>query len=235
MLMSYVADGTYYCRGTFQVLADALVAALVARGGELTLRSPVRRILVEDGRAAGVVLENGQRVRARLVISNADARQTVEELVGAEHFPRRYRAAARGGERIDLGVRRLRGDLARPRARRSSRTRPSSMRGPTTTRPSRARPPALPAWLSITAPSLLDPALAPAGEHLLVLTTLDRAGRRRALARRQASPRSGRCLRRAERAAARSRGRAALRRERDAAHLRALHAEPAPARSTAST
>jgi prolycopene isomerase len=30
----------------------------------------------------------------------------------------------------------------------------------------------VPSWLSITAPSLLDPGLAPAGEHLLVLTTL---------------------------------------------------------------
>src|SRR5262245_33798547 len=65
MLMSYVADGTYYCRGTFQALAEALVEALEARGGELTLRSAVRRILIEDGRAAGVVLENGQHVRAK--------------------------------------------------------------------------------------------------------------------------------------------------------------------------
>ena len=35
MLMSYVADGTYYCRGTFQGLAEALALALARRGGEL--------------------------------------------------------------------------------------------------------------------------------------------------------------------------------------------------------
>jgi prolycopene isomerase len=171
MLMSYVADGTYYCRGTFQTLAEALAAALEQRGGELTLRSAVRRILVEDGRAAGVVLENGQRVRAPLVISNADARQTVEELVGAEHFPRRYRQrlfastpsisafVVYAATSLDLA----RADLAHEtflyEGPDHEAAFASGLRG-------------VPRWLSITAPSLLDPSLAPPGEHLLVLTTL---------------------------------------------------------------
>ena len=122
MLTSYVADGAYYCRGTFQAFADALVAAAVGveraplqedvgglgelrRAGkdlgerEVVLDSdptivmpkgPAR--MVEQGRAVGVLLENGQRVSAPVVISNADARQTIEELAGAEHFPARYLA-----------------------------------------------------------------------------------------------------------------------------------------------
>jgi len=82
MLMSYVADGSYYCRGTFQSLVDALVGSLEAHAGELVVRSGVRRIVLERGCVAGVVLENGQRVDAPLVISNADVRQTALELVG---------------------------------------------------------------------------------------------------------------------------------------------------------
>lgn len=176
MLMSYVADGTWYCRGSFQVLADALVEALVARGGELTLRSAVRRILVENGRAAGVVLENGQRVRASLVVSNADARQTLGELVGAQHFPRRYRqrlAAAKASTSAFVVYAATSRDLARDElahetflyagpdhdaAFASGSTGESGLPEP--------------AWLSVTAPSLLDPSLAPPGEHVLVLTTL---------------------------------------------------------------
>jgi len=171
MLMSYVADGTYYCRGSFQVLADALVAALVARGGELTLRSPVRRILVEDGRAAGVVLENGQRVAARLVISNADARQTVDELVGPEHFPRRYRqrlAAASASTSAFVVYAATSRDLAQAELAHET----FLYAGPDHDAAFASGQAGTPAWLSITAPSLLDPALAPAGEHLLVLTTL---------------------------------------------------------------
>jgi phytoene dehydrogenase-like protein len=90
MLMSYLADRAYYCRGSFQRFADALALALDRNGGEVLLRSSVRRIRVEDGRVRGVVLENGQRIDAPVVISNADATQTVLELVGEAAFPRRF-------------------------------------------------------------------------------------------------------------------------------------------------
>jgi prolycopene isomerase len=171
MLMSYVADGTYYCRGTFQALADALVAALERRGGELTLRSPVRRILVEGGRAAGVVLENGQRIAAHRVISNADARQTIEELVGGEHFPRRYRqrlgaASVSTSAFVVYAATSL--DLSRSELAHES----FLYDGPGHDAAFSSGRDGVPSWLSITAPSLLDPALAPVGEHALILTTL---------------------------------------------------------------
>jgi prolycopene isomerase len=171
MLMSYVADGTYYCRGTFQTLAEALALARPRRGGELVLRSPVRRILVAEGRAAGVVLENGQRVSAPLVISNADARQTLLELVGAEHFPRRYRqrlGAASPSISAFVVYAATSLDLARSELAHETflydgldhdAAYASSLAG-------------APGWMSITAPSALDPGLAPPGEQLLVLTSL---------------------------------------------------------------
>ena len=90
MLMSYVADHAYYCRGSFQSLADALASAISERGGELLLRSCVRRIDVERGRTRGVVLENGMHIAAPTVVSNADALQTVHEMVGEPAFPSSY-------------------------------------------------------------------------------------------------------------------------------------------------
>ncbi|MEX2446629.1 MAG: NAD(P)/FAD-dependent oxidoreductase [Dehalococcoidia bacterium] len=45
-----------YLRGSFGRLVDALVEAIQARGGEVHLGAPVQRVLVEDGRAAGVRL-----------------------------------------------------------------------------------------------------------------------------------------------------------------------------------
>ena len=89
MLLSYVEEGAWYCKGGFQNLASALAHSVEAAGGELLYRSPVRRIRVENGRACGVVLENGQRIDANTVVSNADARQTYGELIGREHLPRR--------------------------------------------------------------------------------------------------------------------------------------------------
>jgi prolycopene isomerase len=101
MLMSYVEDGAYYCKGSFQKLAGAFAHALVRNGGELLLNCGVRRIEVRDGAVAGVVLEHGQRVEAPLVISNADARQTFEELIGPQHLePRFLRTLRRGRDSL---------------------------------------------------------------------------------------------------------------------------------------
>ena len=85
--------GRVLLQGQLPALARALAGAVERAGGEVLLRSPVRRIVVEGGRAAGVVLENGQRIAAPTVISNADLRQTVEELCGEARFPARWRRA----------------------------------------------------------------------------------------------------------------------------------------------
>ncbi|MFI6154381.1 phytoene desaturase family protein [Kitasatospora sp. NPDC051170] len=88
-VMDHYLRGAYYPVGGGQQLAAGLVEVLEAHGGELRTRCAAQRVLVEDGRVTGVLLADGQQVRAPLVVSNADYRRTVLELVGAEHFPQR--------------------------------------------------------------------------------------------------------------------------------------------------
>jgi prolycopene isomerase len=95
MLLSFLHTGVFYCEGTFQNYANVLVEALRMNGGELLCHTSVRRILVRNGRVAGVKLENGQRIKAPVVISNADANQTFEELVGVERLPSGFVASLR--------------------------------------------------------------------------------------------------------------------------------------------
>ncbi|MEV5687349.1 MULTISPECIES: phytoene desaturase family protein [unclassified Streptomyces] len=78
--------GAYYPAGGGQTLAAGLVEVIESHGGEVRTRSRVRRILVEDRKVTGVGLDGGERVTADLVVSNADYRRTVLDLVGAEHF-----------------------------------------------------------------------------------------------------------------------------------------------------
>ncbi|MFF4398364.1 phytoene desaturase family protein [Streptomyces sp. NPDC001480] len=101
--------GAYYPEGGGMTLVAAFVEALEAYGGELHTRCPVRRILVEDGRATGVELDDGRRISAPLVVSNADYRRTVLELCGGERsFPaevvERTRAATMRGAIVAVYV-----------------------------------------------------------------------------------------------------------------------------------
>ena len=90
MVISLLEGGQNYCKGSFQNLVNAFVAALEENGGELVVRQKVTRIMVEDGHVTGVTLADGRQIRAPLVISNADATQTFEELVGVEQLPETY-------------------------------------------------------------------------------------------------------------------------------------------------
>ena len=171
MLMSYVADGAFYCRGSFQRFGDALGGAIADRGGEVLLRTAVRRIVVEDGRARGVILENGQQVSAPLVFSNADALQTAEELVGVEALPSSYLASLRALEPSDSAfVVYLAGRFGSNVLPRSHETflytdwDHDVAYGHTLA--------AEPSWLSVTAPSRVDDSVAPPGEDVVTLTTL---------------------------------------------------------------
>jgi len=85
-LTDHYMRGAFYPEGGGQVMAARLVEAIRAFGGEVRTRAPVARIRVERGRAAGVELRSGERIDAPVVVSNADLKRTVLELVGAEHF-----------------------------------------------------------------------------------------------------------------------------------------------------
>lgn len=61
--------------------------AHAARSAGATIRTgmPVKRIIIENGRATGVETESGERFDSLMVISNADPKTTVMKLIGAQH------------------------------------------------------------------------------------------------------------------------------------------------------
>ncbi len=86
----YFHGGAYPASGSGR-LADVLVEAIEARGGEVRLKTRVAGIAVEDGHAAGLVLGDGARITAKAVVSNADMKRTFLELVEARHLPADFR------------------------------------------------------------------------------------------------------------------------------------------------
>ena len=61
--------------------------AHTARSAGATIRTgmPVKRIIIENGRATGVETESGERFDSLMVISNADPKTTLMKLIGARH------------------------------------------------------------------------------------------------------------------------------------------------------
>lgn len=73
-------------RGGSQNLPDALAAIVREHGGEIVTDAPVERILVEQGRAVGVTLVNGDRMDAAEAVVSAVSFTQLVEMTGPEHF-----------------------------------------------------------------------------------------------------------------------------------------------------
>ncbi len=66
-------------------LTGMLAQAARTAGATVRVAKPVRRIVVNNGRVTGVETEDGEFFESLTVISNADPKRTVLELVGARH------------------------------------------------------------------------------------------------------------------------------------------------------
>jgi phytoene dehydrogenase-like protein len=71
-------------KGGIGRLSECLAEQIEALGGEVRIKQNVSRILVQDNRAVGVELKNGQRIYADTIISNLDKQATFNHLL-ADH------------------------------------------------------------------------------------------------------------------------------------------------------
>lgn len=76
--------GVWFPRGGTGALVDGLVGLIERRGDTVEYNAEVTQIVVEDGRARGVLLADGRRIDADIVVSNADSGWTYRHLVPAE-------------------------------------------------------------------------------------------------------------------------------------------------------
>src|SRR5207249_1600580 len=79
-------ENTGIPKGGMGEVAAALARSARAKGVEIRTNAPVRRILVEGGQARGVVLDNGEVIRASTVVSNADPKRTYLSLVESDQL-----------------------------------------------------------------------------------------------------------------------------------------------------
>ena len=174
-------DGAFrswgFSRGGTGQVSLAIAASARHHGAEIRTEAPIERILVKDGVAAGVVLQGGEEIRSKVVISSVDPHLTFLKMVGAEHLDdefttaiRRYKLRGSSGK-VNLALDRvpeftsrpgigphLRGDVAiSPSIDYLERAYDEAKYGAFSRRP----------YLNVVIPSLVDPSVAPPGKHVM--------------------------------------------------------------------
>jgi phytoene desaturase len=79
--------GIWYPEGGIQGIVDRITRRFVELGGDLKLSQPVRRILCPHDRISGVQLATGQVLESEVVVSNADYKRTLLELLDRAAVP----------------------------------------------------------------------------------------------------------------------------------------------------
>ena len=177
-------DGVFrawgFARGGTGALSQAIASAAREAGVEIQVNAPVAQVIVKNGAAAGVALENGDEYYADIVVSNADAKRTFLKLVEQQHLPdeflhdvKRLRSSSPACK-VNLALDGLPEFTSLPKGKEAL------LRGSIEIAPSVeylerayddakyggwARKPFMDALI----PSLLDPGMAPPGKHVMSL------------------------------------------------------------------
>lgn len=81
LFREFIADPGWYPKGGIQIIPDTLAEIIKNNRGDIILSTKVTEILTENGEAKGVILDDGTKIRARKIVSNADATQTFKKLL----------------------------------------------------------------------------------------------------------------------------------------------------------
>jgi phytoene dehydrogenase-like protein len=174
-------DGAFrawgFARGGTGAVSNAIADAAREHGADIRTNAGVVRIVVKDGRATGVVLENGDEVQADVVSSSVDPNLTFLRFIEPRHLPvefrdevRRYKYRGSSGK-VNLALdalpdfkclpgegAHLRGAISMsPSVDYMERAYDDAKYGQYSRRP----------YIEVVIPSLTDPSVAPPGKHVM--------------------------------------------------------------------
>ncbi len=174
-------DGAFrawgFVRGGTGAISNAIGDSAREAGAEIRVRAGVAQILIQNGRAIGVALENGDEIRAEVVSSSVDPRLTFTRFIESRHLPgefleevNRYKFRGSSGK-VNLALDALPDFRCKPGA--GAHLRGAISMSPSVDYMERAydaakygdyspRP-----YVDIVIPSLTDPSVAPPGKHVM--------------------------------------------------------------------
>jgi phytoene dehydrogenase-like protein len=167
-----------FVRGGMGAVSNAIADSARSRGVKIRTQAPVAKILVRNGRARGVVLENGEEIEAHVIASNLDPRRTFLKLMDAGDLDpefldgiRKFRSEGTS-LKMNLALRGLPEFTALPGApgpqhRATMHICPSVEYIERAWDDAKYGRPSQSPLIEMTIPTMYDPSLAPAGHHIM--------------------------------------------------------------------
>jgi phytoene dehydrogenase-like protein len=174
-------DGAFrawgFARGGTGAISNAIAAAAKEVGVEIRTQSGIVKIIVQGGRAKGVVLSDGDEIYADVISSSVDPRLTFTKFIEPEHLPgdfleevNRYKYRGSSGK-VNMALdalpnfkcmpgpgAHLRGAISiSPSVEYMERAYDDAKYGNFSRRP----------YIDMVIPSLTDPSVAPPGKHVM--------------------------------------------------------------------
>ena len=87
MFFAYIELKPYHLKGGSQSLSNALLDGFLQAGGEVRFNCEVKKIEVKNGRVLGVITEEGEKIVASHVVSNASTVRTYIDMMDPENIP----------------------------------------------------------------------------------------------------------------------------------------------------
>ncbi|MBN1691601.1 MAG: FAD-dependent oxidoreductase [Dehalococcoidia bacterium] len=174
-MASYIRFGMAHIRGTSQALSQAFIDAIEENGGRVWLNNGAKRILTSRGRVSGVLTDDGTELSTRYIVCNANPLAAALQLLGRDRVPgwylNRLGAWSRGASTfnvylgVDCDSRKL-GLEAHENFVNVSYDLEKQYAG------MKSSVDFQPDGIALTAYSLGDPTVAPAGASSIVLTSI---------------------------------------------------------------
>jgi phytoene dehydrogenase-like protein len=174
-------DGVFrawgFAKGGTGMVADAIASSAQSFGAEIKTNAPVSQVIVKNGKATGVVLENGDEYSAKVIISGADPKRSFLQFIEPQHLPseflediRRFKITGSSGK-VNLALDglpnftslpgdgpHLRGAISiSPSIEYLERAYDDAKYGDFSREP----------YIDVILPSLIDPHMAPPGQHVM--------------------------------------------------------------------
>ncbi|HSR56130.1 MAG TPA: NAD(P)/FAD-dependent oxidoreductase [Alphaproteobacteria bacterium] len=167
--------------GGMGAITQAMAAAATARGVEIRTSEPVREVIIENGRAGGVITAGGEGIRARAVVSAINPKLLFTRLVDEAAVPEDFRERMRsyrlgsGTFRMNVALSELPDFTAAPGCEPADHHTAGIIIAPSLAYMERAWCDArATGWarepvIELVIPSVLDDSLAPKGAHVASL------------------------------------------------------------------